>query len=103
VGPWLTASKELGAIDILGIDGYGDNGILMVPSDCFRRADLTKPLEVGRRFDLAICVEVAEHLPDSVARVLIQSLTSLAPVVMLWDSRHSCAWLSTMLLVTCEV
>ena len=41
MGPWLAASKELGDVDILGIDGYGDNGILMVPSDCFRRADLT--------------------------------------------------------------
>ena len=60
MGPWLAASKELGDVDTLGIDGSGDNGILMIPSDRFRRADPTEPLAVGRRFDLSICVEVAE-------------------------------------------
>jgi hypothetical protein len=35
-----------------------------------------------RTFDLALCLEVAEHLPADAAPLLVQSLTALAPVVV---------------------
>jgi hypothetical protein len=35
-----------------------------------------------RTFDLAICLEVAEHLPPEAAEGFIDSLTRLAPVVL---------------------
>ena len=54
----------------------------MIPAQSFTRADLTRPIEIERRFDLAICVEVGEHLPDSYSEVLVKSLTSLAPVIV---------------------
>jgi hypothetical protein len=46
-----------------------------------RRADLTSPLELGRRYDLAISLEVAEHLPPEAAAGFVASLTRAAPVV----------------------
>jgi hypothetical protein len=34
------------------------------------------------RFDLAVCLEVAEHLPASSAEAFVKFLTGLAPVVL---------------------
>ena len=36
---------------------------------------------MGRRFDLALCLDVTEHLPRECADPLVTLLTSLAPVV----------------------
>jgi hypothetical protein len=44
--------------------------------------DLSRPVELGRRFDLALCLEVAEHLPAEHAQTLVDSLVRLAPVVL---------------------
>jgi SAM-dependent methyltransferase len=83
VGPWLAAARELGAEEILGIDGeHVDKTLLMIPSEAFQAANLNAPIVSRKQFDLAICVEVAEHLPESSSRALVKSLTSLAPVVL---------------------
>ena len=37
---------------------------------------------MNRKFDLAICLEVAEHLPESSAEGLIQSIVKHADVIM---------------------
>jgi hypothetical protein len=40
-------------------------------------------LEKARgRYDLAVCLEVAEHLPESSAADLVRALTAFAPVVL---------------------
>lgn len=44
--------------------------------------DLTQPLTADRTFDLAICFEVAEHLPHEASPVIVQSLTRLSPCVL---------------------
>jgi SAM-dependent methyltransferase len=83
VGTWLAAARELGVRDVLGLDGpYVDTTMLQIPPDCFRAADLTQPLDAGRTFDVALCLEVAEHLPESNANTLVESLTHLAPLVL---------------------
>ena len=77
-GHWLAAAKRLGAREILGLDGdYVDRESLVIPSECFRALDVAKPLEVDRSFELAICMEVAEHLEASDAPRFIASLTQL--------------------------
>jgi len=43
---------------------------------------LTEPVNLSRRFELAMCLEVAEHLPAESADILVETLTNLAPVVM---------------------
>lgn len=82
-GTWLSVFWESGVHDILGIDGeWVDRAKLDVPDTCFQPADVTKPLQIGRRFDLVVSVEVAEHLPAEHAAGFIDSLTSLGPVVL---------------------
>ena len=36
--------------------------------------DLTKPLSLDRQFDLITCIEVGEHLPESAARTLCETI-----------------------------
>ena len=83
VGAWLAMFAECGVEDMLGVDGdYVDRGRLLIPVDRFVAWDLTTSLQLNRRFDLVVSLEVAEHLPERCASDFVQSLTSLAPVVL---------------------
>jgi SAM-dependent methyltransferase len=74
-GTWLRAAQELGVNDILGIDGVKASvNLLQVEASKIRYLDLTEPFDIGRRFDLVLCLEVAEHLPESAAVDLITSI-----------------------------
>jgi len=82
-GTWLSVFAECGANDIHGIDGeYVDPGQLEIPVDRFHGQDLSLPLAVQRTFDLAVSLEVAEHLPEAASDSFVASLTRLAPVVL---------------------
>ncbi|MGI8498884.1 MAG: class I SAM-dependent methyltransferase [Gemmatimonadaceae bacterium] len=82
-GLWLTVFQQQGAPEIFGLDGsFMDEDLLKIPRERFRATDLRLPLDVGRRFDLAVSVEVAEHLPASRAASFVKDLTSLAPLVL---------------------
>ncbi|MBI3839200.1 MAG: class I SAM-dependent methyltransferase [Planctomycetia bacterium] len=83
IGTWLSEFKNAGVADCLGIDGdYVDRKQLMVEPDRFQARDLEKPLNLDRRFDLAVSLEVAEHLPAASADTFIESLTRLSSVVL---------------------
>lgn len=82
-GVWLAAFQKFDVEDVLGIDGdYVDRGALAIPSSCFRPVDLSLPFTVERTFDLAVSLEVAEHLPPESAAGFVESLTRLAPAVL---------------------
>ena len=83
IGSWLAIFCELGLEDFHGIDGnYVDAEALLIPREKFQAFDLTKPLRLDRRFDLALSLEVAEHLPADCAAAFVDSLVRLAPVVL---------------------
>jgi SAM-dependent methyltransferase len=83
VGTWLSVFREHGITDVCGIDGdWVDRTKLVIPADRFLAADVCRPLPVDRRFDLALSLEVAEHLPAQCAAAFVDSLTGLAPVVL---------------------
>lgn len=91
-GAWLAAATALGVTDVVGVDGaYVQRDQLEIASERFIAADLATiaPETLrghaavgGRRFDLAMSVEVAEHLPEVAAPGFVGLLTSLAPVVL---------------------
>ena len=82
-GAWLKAFLENGVETVLGLDGdYVDTDRLLIDADQFRGVDLRRPIALDRCFDLALCLEVAEHLPARSASTLIKSLAAAAPVVL---------------------
>lgn len=83
LGTWLTVFRELGVSDVLGLDGdYVPQDMRMIPPEQFKSVDLSKPVSLARAFDLAISIEVGEHLPESAAETFVESLTRMAPVVV---------------------
>lgn len=82
-GTWLKACFENGVERILGLDGdYVDRETLLIDRESFRAVDLRQPIHLDQRFDLAMCLEVAEHLPKKAARSLVESLAASASVVL---------------------
>ncbi len=83
VGTWLSTFQQHGVADIQGFEGtWLDARQLIVPRAAVTLCDLQRPLECARRFDLAVSLEVAEHLPAECAAGFVASLTRLAPVVL---------------------
>lgn len=80
-GWWALAFAELGA-EVVGIDGSYVTGSPL--EQRFIPHDLSRPLptHLAGRFDLAVSLEVAEHLPRARAASFVHELTELAPVVL---------------------
>lgn len=82
-GTWLRSFAESGLSDLAGCDGsYVDRSMLAIPPELFHAVDLRAGFSVGRRFDLALSLEVAEHLPEACAPVFVRCLTDAAPAVL---------------------
>jgi hypothetical protein len=78
---WQAIFRDHGAEEILGIDGeYVNQQRLEIAPHEFLVCDLCRPAAVERRFDLAVSLEVAEHLPEESADAFVAFLTTLAPV-----------------------
>jgi hypothetical protein len=74
---------EHGVSCVLGVDGeYLDRTMLLIDHDSFAIRDLTQPLDVMERFDLAVSLEVACDLPQRCAERFVQDLVGLAPIVL---------------------
>lgn len=98
-GWWAKAFNDLGVESVTGIDGsYVENPV--VP---FIPHDISKTLpELENFYDLVVCLEVAEHLPETRADSFVNDLCALSDVI-LWSAaipfqtgtHHiNCQWLS---------
>ncbi|MDY6994897.1 MAG: class I SAM-dependent methyltransferase [Pseudomonadota bacterium] len=82
-GTWLSLISEHGINNYLGVDGdWIDKDLLQIPKENFKVADLTKPLEIEKKFDLAISLEVAEHLSSEYAELFVKTLTRVSNVIL---------------------
>jgi hypothetical protein len=83
-GAWLCAFRENGVREVHGYDGASiEPTELLIPAASFTRVDLEDPAApVEGRFDLAVSLEVAEHLSPQAGDRLVERLTQLAPVVL---------------------
>jgi len=83
LGGWLAAFQAYGVEDILGIDGdYVNRKMLDIPPEHFKAIDISRPFTLDRTYDLAVCLEVAEHLAPERATGFVESLSRLAPVIL---------------------
>jgi hypothetical protein len=82
-GTWLAEFKKQGAHVVFGVDGeWVRPDELRIPRDCFRYVKLDSSWAVEGAYELAVCLEVAEHLPADAAVPLVKQLTRLAPAVL---------------------
>lgn len=79
---WWAHEFAAHACEVIGVDGAYVAGSPL--GDRFLPHDLREPLpsHLAGRFDLALCLEVAEHLPAARAGGLVDDLCALAPLVL---------------------
>jgi SAM-dependent methyltransferase len=81
-GAWLKACHELGSNSLFGFDGDWNNQSSMIDSDIkFQSIDLNKPFSAPK-VDLAMTLEVAEHLEPSTAPQFVKCLTDATDAVL---------------------
>jgi SAM-dependent methyltransferase len=82
-GVWLSVFREHGVTEVLGMDGdYLDRALLEIDESNFREVDLEQGVPAAGSFDLAMSLEVGEHLPESAAAAFVDGLVALAPAVL---------------------
>lgn len=87
-GTWLWVAMQIGAEKVAGYDGsYVPKNFLMIPESSFFPVDLEKEVDVEGRFDIAFCMEVAEHLKEESADVLLKTLCRSSDV-LLFSAAH---------------
>ena len=87
MGTWLRAFADAGVGTILGIDGdHVTPEHMQIEPGHFVARDLARSLDlpddVPQRFDLAVSLEVAEHLPPKRAAGFVADLAAVAPAVL---------------------
>jgi hypothetical protein len=75
-GFWLYVFAQNG-VDILGIDGEWAEPV--VPHIT---ADLEQPFTLDRKFDMALCLEVAEHLTPAAGEQLVSILCNVSNIIV---------------------
>ena len=81
-GSWLRAARELGVERVLGIEGPWAKSIVAASGLEYRFQNMEERVGLTERFDLAMSVEVAEHLPPERSESFVQDLCGAAGLVV---------------------
>ena len=84
IGGWLAAAQQLGAKEIQGFEGpWIFQADTVVPKECIKIANLAEEtFDLGQRYDLALTIEVAEHLPEAAADGFVRTLVLASDKVL---------------------
>ena len=83
IGTWLSAIQSRGVRDVCGIDGPWLNTVdVTCDRSLVQVRDLEADFDLGRRFDLVVCLEVAEHLSPGAADRFIANLVRHSSAVL---------------------
>jgi hypothetical protein len=80
-GIYLKAFHDLGIKDLVGYDG-SENAIKksLLPEK-IKLHDLRHRIQLNRKYDLCLCMEVAEHIENRYSESLVDTLTNLSDTV----------------------
>ncbi|MEO6611859.1 MAG: methyltransferase domain-containing protein [Chitinophagaceae bacterium] len=83
IGTWLSVFEQIGIKDIAGMDGaHVKQEILLIDKKKFIAVDFSKGFATSKKYDLAVCLEVAEHIQPEYATNFISSLCEAADLVL---------------------
>lgn len=70
-------------VDVVSIDGeWIPKENIQIPLDKFLIKDITKEFRLNKKFDLVICLEVAEHIPESHSDALLNNIIEHGDLVL---------------------
>jgi SAM-dependent methyltransferase len=82
-GTWASVFAAHGVSRVVGVDGsYVDQEQLLIPRESFVTADLSVGMPTDERFDLAVCLEVGEHLPADQTERFVAELARVADTIL---------------------
>lgn len=82
-GRWLKQCAALGVETCIGVDGpWTDVRRVLIPTDSLVIRDLSTRFDLHRRFDLAISLEVAEHIAPEHSEQFIANLVAHSDCVL---------------------
>lgn len=86
IGTFLRNASEIWGVNsknLILCDGeYVQLDLLQVPKDCFAARNLEEGINISSKVDLAITLEVAEHLSPTRAESFVEELCSLSEVIL---------------------
>lgn|GEM_PF-547193 len=85
IGTFLHVFKKQGVEKILGLDGEWTNKDLLskyISLSEFKVVDIERGFEINNKFDLAVCLEVFEHIDDKYANIAVKNLTQLSDTIL---------------------
>jgi SAM-dependent methyltransferase len=85
LGTFLYCFKKEGVKEVLGIDGAWVNKNALskyLDEGEFLEKDLEKPFTLNKKFDLAVSLEVAEHLSPESADIFVKNLVNAGKLIL---------------------
>lgn len=80
---WSSAAMKLGCSRVHAVDGpWNKPEELLIPSECYETRRIDEQFSVEGTFDLAVCLEVAEHVDQKHAMTLVSALTGASDLVL---------------------
>lgn len=82
-GLYLQELQRRGVRDILGVDGSPAAAAeFLLEKDKLIIFDLAKKYQFAKKYDLSLCLEVAEHLPETEADTLVETIIDASDQVI---------------------
>jgi SAM-dependent methyltransferase len=85
-GEWLKAWQEHNpAVSVIGFDGNAPKSMSRIPDNYYQlhgNLERDKPFLESFHADVVLCLEMAEHIPESDAETLVKLLCHMAPTVV---------------------
>lgn len=82
-GAFLEEFRNFNITDLLGLDNSDiDPKYLLFDRNKILKQNLTEQFSLKKKFELAICLEVAEHIDEGESEVFIDNLSNLSDVIL---------------------
>lgn len=83
MGTWCNVMESFNKEDYLGIDQHDySSEYMLISQEKYLKYDLCYPLSLSRKYDIAISVEVAEHIDSKYAGIFIGNLCRHSDVIL---------------------
>lgn len=69
-------------IKLLGIDMKYYDEKIFIPNDCYTAFDFRQPYTVTNKYDVALCIGIADYFPSNCTEQLVDLLTSLSDLII---------------------